>query len=578
MKLGYEVGTGSVVDIPVTHTVFSALTGGGKTEAILRCIDEAVQAGYDVLAIDAKSKPRDFEGLGHEIRPYISETTEPLLVLHMLESVAKVGLFSRFSTLLDACIDAKDLQEALDTLERIRDDKKRNPRKRDDAKILAYLMRRLVDQVREGNYAPDITLADGVNVMDVSNLPLGVQELVVDSVFRRLLEGKYSRTVVVLEEAINFIPQAEQTQFETSARKFIREGRSAQLYLWVSGQALTEMDIAVRKQMRVWVLGPQMEEREAEKFRKQVPMKGVTAQEIQKLPTGHFIAAIRRAEEEGGRVETLRVYAQPVWLPDEVAVRISKGTASLKDAWAMKPKSKRQVTHVDDQERKKYEEQIERLKGELAKAGLAGAKALEPYIEENQKLKQQMYELKTKVQELEQIRLSALRSKTAVSSETVSKTTAQVDVEVLAEEVAAIVEPRILAKIPRGQVIEVPAKRVILSTFLEGQVKRITESIMKLPDRGKKFLAYLSAKDDWVSTKQSYTALFGYSTDYTNVARAIANTGAIEQDAHGRSRYCLPKKLKEDLQGQYEISDQELAQIHAVLQHEFLGMLSGGSG
>lgn len=562
MKLGYEVGTGAIVDVPVTHTVFSALTGGGKTEAILRCIDEAVQAGYDVLAIDAKSKPRDFDGLGHEVRPYISETTEPLLVLHMLESIAKVGLFSRFSTLLDACIDAKDLQEALDTLERIRDDRKRNPRKRDDAKILAYLMRRLVDQVREGNYATDITLSKGVNVMDVSNLPLGVQELVVDSVFRRLLEGKYRHTVVVLEEAINFIPQAEQTQFETSARKFIREGRSAQLYLWVSGQALTEMDIAVRKQMRIWVLGPQMEEREAEKFRKQVPMRGVTAEEIQRLPTGHFIAAIRRSEEEGGRVETKRLYAQPTWLPDELAIKIAKGQASLTDAMRFKQKprpARAKGVDMDEQERKKYEERIESLETDYERTE-----------QRRVELERQVQDLRAKLEQLEGIRLSALRSKAALSSETVSKTTAQVDVEVIAEEVAAIVEPRILAKIPVGQRIEVPPKRVVLQGFSAQALERMKSQIGSLSQRQKKALAYLAAKGIQVRLTPLEDAIFGsHNGDLNKELRAMESTGLVKWNASQAKIYYTGADLVAGMATDYDLTAEDQERVLAAIENEF---------
>ena len=374
MKLGYEVKTGVPVDIPITHTVFSALTGGGKTEAVIRLITEAAKLGYTVLAIDVKAKPRDFEGVGKEIRPILIESTEALLVMRMLESVAGAGLFSRFSAILDASIDAKTLKDVLKNFETIRDNKKAYPRKRDDAKVLGYLLSKLLEQIKEGDYAQDLDFSRGVRegepdapiyVMNISQLPLGVQELVVDSVFRRLLSGKFERTVVVLEEAINFIPQAEATQFETSARKFIREGRSAELFLWASGQALTEMDIAVRKQMRVWILGPQMEEREAEKFRKQVPMKGVEAHEIQKLPTGHFIAAIRRAEEQGGQVDVVRVYAQPIWLPEKVAIRIAKGEETLKDAMRYKRvveklrKEGKKARDMDEKERRSYEDIIQ---------------------------------------------------------------------------------------------------------------------------------------------------------------------------------------------------------------------------
>lgn len=359
MKLGYEMKSGEPVDVPVTHSVFSALTGGGKTEAVLRLMHEAENAGYTVLALDVKAKPRDFDGIGHEIRPYISESTEPLLVLRMLESVAGASLFSRFSVILDACMDTDHLRDVKANFDAIRDNKKAWARRREDAKVLGYLAGKLLDQVEEGRYAPDVRLTKGgINVMDLSGLPLGVQQLVVDSVFRWLL-ARERKVILVLEEAINFIPQMEKVQFETSARRFIREGRSAELLLWASGQALTEMDIHIRKQMRAWILGPQMEEREAGKFMRQVPMKGVTPEEIQKLPTGHFIAAIRKTEEEGGQVEVKRVYVQPTWLSAAAAIKVAKGSWTLKNVMKFKKARPKVTKHMDDDERKKYKAEIE---------------------------------------------------------------------------------------------------------------------------------------------------------------------------------------------------------------------------
>jgi len=585
MKLGYEVKTGDVVDIPVTHTVFSALTGGGKTEAVLRLVTEAAKLGYTVLAIDVKAKPRDFDGVGKEIRPILIESTDALLVMRMLESIAGAGLFSKFSAILDASVDAEDLKDVLKSLEAIRDNKKAWSRKRDDAKILAYLLSKLLEQIREGHYAQDLAMTDpGVYVMNISDLPLGVQELVVDSVFRRLLTGEWKKTVVVLEEAINFIPQSEATTFETSARKFIREGRSAELFLWASGQALTEMDIAVRKQMRVWILGPQMEEREAEKFRKQVPMKGVDAHEIQRLPTGHFIGAIRRSEEEGGQVEVKRVYAQPVWLPDAVAIKIATGVETLKDAMRFKRAQKlrkegRKAKDMDESERKKYERQIEEQNVTIERLDSRRAD-LEGEVQD---LRREVAELKSVPAKEAYVDFTptseqAERQRAKQHSEKIPAIVeGDIDLETLATKVTDMVMPKVLARIPRGQVVEVPPKRVILSTFLEGHVQRVKEPITKLPDRAKRYLAMLSTKEGWQGTKSVAVALFGYGSDAATIAKSIAETGAIEYDSqHGRVRYALLENLKKDLQGTYEITDRELEDIHTALQHEFLGMLAKG--
>ena len=585
MKLGFEFKTGEPVDVPVTHSVVSALTGGGKTETILRLMHEAEAAGYTVLALDVKAKPRDFEGVGHEIRPYISESTEPLLVLRMLQSVAGANLFSRFSVILDACMDTERLPDVRANFDVIRDNKKAWARKRDDAKVLGYLAGKLLEQVQEGTYAPDIRLTKGqINVMDLSGLPLGVQQLVVDSVFRWLLVRE-RKVILVLEEAINFIPQMEKVMFETSARKFIREGRSAELWLWASGQALTEMDIHIRKQMRVWILGGQMEENEAAKFMRQVPMKGVKPEEIQKLPTGHFIAAIRRSEEEGGKVEVKHVYVQPMWLANDAAIKVAKGEWTLKNVMKFKqPKPRTKVTHVDDKERKKFEEEIEKWVN-LAHQRERQLESLQTKVTEQDimvnELRSELEETKATRQiiarEVIRENLGAVFPDLPQKSEVPAIIEGDVDLDTLARKVGDMVEQRILAKIPRGQVVEVPPKRVILSTFLEGHVQRIKEPITKLPDRAKRYLAYLSTKEGYVGTKSVAIALFGYGSDASAIAKSLAEVGGADYDSqHGRVRYALLENLKKDLQGQYEISDQELANIHTVLQHEFLGMLGEG--
>ena len=156
------------------------------------------------------------------------------------------------------------------------------------------------------------------------------------------------------------------------------------------------------------------------------------------------------------------------------------------------------------------------------------------------------------------------------------------DIDALAAKVADMVEPKIrawvLGQLPRGSVVEVPPKRVILSTFLEAHVKRVQEPLAKLPDRAKRYLAFLSTKEGYQGTKSVAIALFGYGSDAASIAKSLAEVGAADYDSqHGRVRYALLETLKKDIQGQYEISDEELAQVHANLQLEFLGTLKGGA-
>lgn len=587
MKLGYEVKTGNVVDVPVTHAVISALTGGGKTEAILRLMKEAEAAGYTILALDVKAKPRDFEGAGREIRPIIRESTEPLLVLRMLEAVAGASLFSKFSTLLDACMDTKNLQEVKQNLDAIYTNKKAWVRKRDDAKVLSYLLGKLLDQIKEGDYAGELQLGPGINVMNISNLPQGVQQLVVDSVFRRLLVGKWKRVILILEEAINFIPQAEATQFETSARKFIREGRSAELFLWASGQALTEMDIHIRKQMRVWILGPQMEENEAKKFMRQVPMKGVEPHEIQKLPTGHFICALRRAEEQGGQVDVMRVYAQPTWLPDNIALSIATGKMTLKDA--MKHKKLRVVVHTEDEERKKYEAKIRELETLLSTSG-SSIKDLTAQVHILAGQRDDAYrDLRkqggTKVLE-EQLAGTLGLSGVGTNVRPGVAQTPQTpimhemkfnrnDLDDVAKRVSAMLDipsivRREMQKVGPTGIREVPPPRAILQGLLAEALARTKSQIGALSYRQKKALAYLAAKGVGIRLTPLEDALFGgHSGDYNKELRALAETGLAKWDANNfRLRY-VGREYVKGMASTYDLSEGDVEEVLGAIENEF---------
>ncbi len=593
MKLGFEIGTGKVVDVPVTHTVFSALTGGGKTEAVLRLMKEAAAQGYTILALDVKAKPRDFDGIGREIKPVISQSTEPLLVLRMLEAVAGYGLFSRFPVILDACADTKDLEEFRANLEALRDNKKAWARRREDAKVLAYFTKRLRDQVAKGSYSSELQLRPGINVMDISRLPEGVQQLVVDSVLRRLLEG-HEKVILVLEEAIRFIPQAEKVQFDTSARRFIREGRSANLWLWASGQALTEMDVHVRKNIRLWILGPQSEVNEAKRFTEQVPLK-VKAAEIQSLSTGHFIVGIRRADEEGGKVEVKKIYVQPTWLPDDVAVGIATERWTLKDAMKHKRRAKvldipekemekglsklKEVKDTDEEERRRYEAKLDEQKKELQKVWGDNARLAEKVKELEQKLRgigDPRSNLEPKLGEALGLPSDPPGSSTlghpGLHPEDLETSWLQEQVDLRTR---AIVREEISRIGPLG-VREVPPPRAILQNLLQEQVERVKGKVAALNVQQKKMLAYLAAKGVALGYGEVVKAASGYdSGPGRTMLKALETTGLVTFDSkHSRIRYAGREVVKEQLGSTYDLVEKDHEEVLAAIENEFAHMIS----
>jgi len=129
-----------------------------------------------------------------------------------------------------------------------------------------------------------------------------------------------SGVVVVIPEAWEMLPQHRMTPVKWVAEQFIRKGAAIGNYLWLDSQDIGGIDKTPLRQCDNWLMGRMKEAHEVERILKQLLGLKIGKEEIQRLPLGHFYAAI------GDSVH--KVYVLPAGVPEEVGRKVALGEFS----------------------------------------------------------------------------------------------------------------------------------------------------------------------------------------------------------------------------------------------------------
>jgi len=598
-RIGYRVPDGAAVETEIQHLAIFGLTQkSGKTTS-LEAFAERV--GRTTITFRTKKGDIGFDGAAR-LEPYFRERVDWRFIEGLISAQLQEKAQWYRGDIIVACRNAKTVAEVHANVQRRLEKAKSQWTQKALVELNEYLTE-IEESLRTHHFATRLEFAHGrFYVVDLEEYSHAMQQLVIASTLTAVLE-RFRNTIVVLPEARDFIPVDRLTPAKVAIEEFIRKGAAIGNYVWLDSQALTGLDMNVMRNVGLWLFGRQTLDLEVERDLKFLPGRRHAPNEVTGLGLGEFLVV------EGDTLT--KTYVQPAWMNAESAMRVARGLAR---AGQIDTQKKREI-QMDAEERKGYEEQIRKMASELQTA-LAKANALEEstgrlqkmLMERGQELHDLQEQLKTERGRAKSLEADAALGAihrpglvppgtrlTTVATDGRGNTTTEtrdlspgnvapperghIDLDALAAKVEDLVLPRILARMPRGAVVEVPPKRAILSAFLEAHVGRVKEPLAKLAKRNKQYLAYLSTKEGWVGTKSVAIALFGYGSDAAEIARSLHEVGAAEYDSqHGRVRYALLENLKRDLQGQYEISDEELAQVHAALQLEFLGMLAKANG
>lgn len=360
IPLGFEVGTGARVSIPLGHTIVLGQTQlSGKTTT-LQAMTE--RSGVCAIAFITKRGEKSFRG-AREIPPYFTETSvmQPYwkFVCSMIEGVQDLKLgFRERGWVMQLCRDYELSKNETDA----RGKKKRKSTEWEEPKTLRAVLdnarkalaftrgtneliclqlveylQMAVPEIEAAKLSSTIKLQPGINVMDISKLSINVQSLVLRSVIEWVYMHQ-QKTVVIIPEAWKFLPEGRSTPVSFPVEELIRQGAALQNFVWIDLQDLRGIKKLLLRSIQVWLFGVQREKNEVANTLKSMPTPEhkPSASEMMQLGIGQFIAAYGN--------ELRRVYVWPAGMEETHAQAIALGQEDAK-SW------KRIARALDEQEK-----------------------------------------------------------------------------------------------------------------------------------------------------------------------------------------------------------------------------------
>jgi hypothetical protein len=326
IDLGYEVGTGSPVTVPLHHTVITGQTQmAGKTTTLEAMIS---RSGLRALTFVTKRGEGSFTS-ARRIEPYFREQADWQFVASILEASRGEKLKFERAWIIRASKGAKTLADVQRNVQRLMKDAK--GMSADVYLTLDAYLEAVVPQIAGVKWATSVQLAAGVNVMDLSALVPEMQHLVIRSAITWVLD-KEKDTVVVVPEAWKFLPQGRGTPVKLAAESYIRQAAGLHNYLWLDSQDIAGVEKIILKSVPVWILGVQREANEVKRTLDQIPagIKKPKPDQVATLGLGQFFAC--------HGTEVKRVYVQPVWMNDAQARQVADGSLPVDVASKLSPR------------------------------------------------------------------------------------------------------------------------------------------------------------------------------------------------------------------------------------------------
>lgn len=319
IHLGYEVGSGDAVEIPVRHMAVTGQTQeSGKTSTLEALI---ARSGLTALAFVTKRGETAFAE-GRRVRPYFRDRADWQFVDQLLEAqLREKNKFLR-SWIIKICRHTKtlaDVQRAVRT--ELVTAKGMNHGVY--TQLDAYL-ELIVPEIQQMALASELVLHPGLNVMDVSGLSTPMQMLLVQSAIDWVNEHERD-TIVVVPEAWEFIPEGKGSPVKLAAVSLVRKGAALGNYIWVDSQDMAGVDKVILRGCAVWLIGVQREANEIKRNLANIPANITRPKpgDVATIERGQFFACHAK--------RAIRTYVQPAWMSQEDAHLVAIGFADPTD-------------------------------------------------------------------------------------------------------------------------------------------------------------------------------------------------------------------------------------------------------
>jgi hypothetical protein len=329
--LGFEIGTGRAVRIPLAHTFVSGQTQlSGKTTT-LRAIVE--RSGRRALAFVTK---RGEEFAGRRIRPYLPrQGNEPIhwrtVEVILASAVEQKALKFERLWIINAAKGARSLEDVQANVRRMLG-KAKDGRSKEIYTLLDEYLELVLPQMRSLNASPILELGAGLNVMDLAGISAQAQAMVIRAALERINHHE-SDMLTVLPEAWEFAPRGRSAPAKDEAIAMARKGAAPKVrnFLLVDSQDIAGVDEVVRRACSVWLLGVQRELNELKRAIQMMPvgLKRPKAEDVATLEIGQFFACWRD--------QVVKVYVQPTWISEAQAIAVANGSTPAKYAALAEP-------------------------------------------------------------------------------------------------------------------------------------------------------------------------------------------------------------------------------------------------
>jgi hypothetical protein len=233
VHLGFEVGTGKPVEIPLRHMVVTGQTQeAGKTTTLEALI---ARANLPAVAFVTKRGEKSFSA-GRRLAPYFRERADWQFVSSVLEATMREKLKFERAWIIRASKGARTLADVHRNVLSLME--KAKGLSADVYLTLNEYLEIVVPRIAAVRFATSLTLLPGLNVLDLSKrdqFPPELQALVMRSVIEWIYEHA-DGAVTIIPEAWEFLPQGRGSPVKLAAVELIRKGAGLRNYVWLDSQ------------------------------------------------------------------------------------------------------------------------------------------------------------------------------------------------------------------------------------------------------------------------------------------------------------------------------------------------------
>ena len=560
IKLGYEVETGKQINIKPSHLIVTGVTHlSGKTTTLQALIK---RSGLKAIIFKTKIGEKALTE-GTEVPPFFRDRSDYEFVRSLIEAYAKEKLFLEKGTLMMLCKGSASLIEIKNKVDdKLAEGKLRGLKEEIHIRLQHYL-ENLIPQIEYANLSKTLDVHDGINIMNLERFSEEAQSLIIQSVADEVLKTMKG-VIIVIPEAWKFLPQKYNNPCKRVVESYIRQGATNENYVWIDSQDMAGVDKIPLKQISTWILGIQTERNEVKHTLDQISLpknKKPKEEEIMGLRTGHFCLSCYDG--------FFSVYVQPIWMEDEIAIKIAKGEIDVKDIQVPESLTPLSISPLEKKESTEIKFDDSGIRKEIVELRNDFFDKIQELQTYQQNQAEKIYKLESQKQEInEEELISKLLQKMPTPSVTNSHQQTPLDEEALIS--------KVLARVPSGgmKTYEVAPLEKIKKDFLEEAKNNILKRIEDLKPDEKKIIKYIEGRNVEVTNGEIVTKCFilklGGGTA-SRISKLLTNLMSIEVVIKNNSRYKGNlRELIKSLTDLHGATEQEIDQVYNHILMEML--------